>query len=222
MSDESSGGGPAWRSRAGHLDLEDPDVLRDLAGRIDSIRPIGPLSLRLRTRRLYILVAVAVTALLCGAGAALVVAGSGTPVAAANASAPGPAPSASAPSSSGPAHAPSPDILHGQYVVRAAAGGYQTIDEQTGQVVAVSGSAITLRSIDGFTERYLVSKSTVVDSGHDRIAAVKVGDQASLDAAVSGSTATVTTLDDLTILQHRGSALDSGRGLAGSAAPQAR
>jgi hypothetical protein len=222
MSDESSGRGPAWRSRPGSLDLEDPDVLRDLAGRIDSIRPIGPLSLRFRTRRLYILVAVAVTALLCGAGAALVVAGSGTPVAAANASAPGPASSAPAPPSSGSARAPSPDILHGQFIVRAAAGGYQTIDEQTGQVVAVSGSSITLRSVDGFTERYLVGKSTVVDSGHDRIGSVKAGDQASLDAAVSGSTATVTTIDDLTILQHRGSALDTARGLPGSAAAQER
>lgn len=221
MSDEPSFSRPSWRpwwwARPGRRDPEDSDILRYLAGRIDPIHPIGPLSLRFRTRRLYILVAVAVTALLLGAGAALVFADSGTPVAAANTSAPGPAPSASG-HQPGPRPATTPDILHGQYVVRAPAGGYETIYEQTGQVIAVSSTSITLRSIDGFTQRYLVGKSTVVDSGHDRISSVKVGDQASLRATASGSMATASTINDLTILQHRSSTLAIVRGTPGSVA----
>jgi hypothetical protein len=194
---------------------EDPEVLTVLAGRIDRIHPIGPLSLRVRTRRPYILAAVAVTALLGGAGAALVVTGSGAPLPAHNASATGPAPSSSpavpgaagpGSRSSAPGRASDPGVLHGQYVVRRPGGGYQTIDVQNGQVTAVSSTSITLRSADGFTRSYVVSRSTAVAAGHGGIASVKVGDQASVQAMVTGRSAIATSITDLTVVDHRGSA----------------
>jgi hypothetical protein len=220
MSDESQDDNRAWGTPAGRLPQDHPDdqeALTALAGRIDLVHPIGPLSLRARTRRPYILVAVAVAALLGGAGAALVVTGSGKPVPAHNASAAGPAPS-SAPSpalpgaagpgtrQAAPGRAADPSVLHGQYVLRQPGGGYQTIDLQNGVITAVSRTSVTLRSGDGFTHRYVVTRSTVIDAGHGGITSVKVGDDASVQATVTGSSATATSLTDLTALHH-GSAL---------------
>jgi hypothetical protein len=217
MSDEFPHQGRAWRRSAEGPGQEDPEVLTVLAGRIDRIHPIGPLSLRARTRRPYILAAVAVTALLGGAGAALVVTGSGTPLPAHNAAATGPAPSpssspvlpgAASPGSrpAAPGRATNPGVLHGQYVVRRPGGGYQTVDVQNGQVTAVSSTSITLRSTDGFTHSYVISRSTAVAAGHGGIASVKVGDQASVQATLIGSSAVATSITDLTVVDHRGSA----------------
>jgi hypothetical protein len=215
MSDEFPHKGRAWRRSAEGPGQDDPEVLTVLAGRIDRIHPIGPLSLRVRTRRPYILAAVAVTALLGGAGAALVVTGSGTPLPAQNASATGPVPSSSpvlpgsvspGSRSAAPGRATNPGVLHGQYVVRRPGGGYQTIDVQNGQVTAVSSTSITLRSADGFTHSYVVNRSTAVAAGHGGIASVKVGDQASVEAMVIGSSDVATSVTDLTVVDHRGSA----------------
>jgi hypothetical protein len=217
MSDETPGGNPAWRSRPGGPGQDDQEVLSALAGRIDRVHPIGPLGLRARTRRPYILAAVAVVALLGGAGAALVVTGSGKPVPAHNAAAAGPAPSstpsASLPGTTGPGahsaapgHAIDPNVMHGQYVVRKTGGGYQIIDVQNGVITAVTKGLITVRSDDGFVHRYVVAKSTVIYAGHGGITSVKVSDQVSVQATVAGGSATATTITDLTALQH-GSAL---------------
>jgi hypothetical protein len=221
MSDEFPHEDRAWRRSAEGPRQDDPEVLTVLAGRIDRIHPIGPMSLRARTRRPYILVAVAVAALLGGAGAALVVTDSGTPLPAHNASAAGPAPSSSpvlpgtvgpGSRSSAPGHAVAPGVLHGQYVVRRPGGGYQTVDVQNGQVTAVSSTSITLRSADGFTYGYVISRSTAVAAGHGGIASVRVGDQASVQATVTGSSAVATSITDLTVVDHRGSATDRLRG----------
>lgn len=217
MSDESPGDDRAWPTSAGGPRQDYQDVLTVLAGRIDRVHPIGPLGLRVRTRRPYVLVAVGVAALLGGAGAALAVTGSGTPVAAHNAAAAGPAPSSApspgAPGTAGPGarpaapgHAAYPSVLHGQYVVRKAGGGYQTIDVQNGVVTALSKTSVTVRSGDGFTQSYVVAKSTVIAAGRGGITSVKVGDQASVQAAVAAGGATATSITDLTALQH-GSAL---------------
>jgi hypothetical protein len=220
MSDESLDDDRDWGTsadgrRRDHQD--DQEALTALAGRIDLVHPIGPLGLRARTRRPYILVAVAVTALLGGAGAALVVTGSGKAVAAHNASAAGPAPSSSAsPALPGavspgtrqasPGRVTDPSVLHGQYVVRNPGGGYQTVDVQDGVITAVSARSVTLRSGDGFAHSYVVTRSTVIDAGHGGITSVKVGDDASVQATVTGGSATATSLTDLTALHH-GSAL---------------
>jgi hypothetical protein len=220
MSDESLDDKRDWGTsadgpRRDHQD--DQEALTSLAGRIDLVHPIGPLLLRARTRRPYIMVAVAVTALLGGAGAALVVTGSGKTVAAHNASAADPAPSSAAspalpgavsPGSrqASPGRATDPSVLHGQYVVRNPGGGYQIVDVQNGLITAVSSTSVTLRSDDGFIHRYVVTRSTVIEAGHGGITSVKVGDEASVQAAVTGGSATATSLTDLTALHH-GSAL---------------
>lgn len=209
MSDEPPGGKRAWRASGGGPGQDDQAVLTALAGRIDRVHPIGPLGLRLRTRRPYILVAVAVAALLGGAGAALVVTDSGNPVPAHNAAAAGPAPS-SAPSAglpgtghpAAPGHAIDPNVMHGQYVVRKTGGGYQIVDVQNGVITAVSKGFVTVSSDDGFVHRYLVAKSTVIYAGHGGIASIKVSDQVSVQATVIDGSATATTITDLTALQH--------------------
>lgn len=217
MSDESPGDDRAWRTSADGPGQDYQDALTALAGRIDRVHPIGPLGLRVRTRRPYVLVAVGVAALLGGAGAALAVTGPGRPVAAHNAAAAGPAPSSTPspglPAAAGPGgrpaapgHAAYPNVLHGQYVVRTAGGGYQTIDVQNGVVAAVSRTSVTVRSGDGFIHSYVLAKSTAIDAGRGGITSVKVGDQASVQATVTGGSATATSITDLTALQH-GSAL---------------
>jgi hypothetical protein len=236
MPDEPSDDDRAWWTSAGQPDPVDQDVLTALAGRIDPTRPIGPLGLRARSRRPHILVAVAVAALLGGAGAALVVTDSGTPVAAHNAAAAGPAPTSSAapasPSSGGSGQNSSapgisgavPGVLHGQFVTRRPGGGYQALDVQVGQVTAVSSRSITVRSEDGFTRSYVIAPSTVVDAGRDGLGSVRIGDQAAVDATVSGSAAgpggsssgaggeTALRIDDLTVLRQHGSALSQWHG----------
>ena len=200
MSDESPDGNRARWASADGPDLGYQEVLTALAGRIDRTRPIGPLALRVRSWRPYVLIAVAVAALLGGAGAALVVTDSPRAVPAQNAAAPGPA--ASAPSADiGKAI---PGVLHGQFIVRAP-GGDQTEDVQIGQVTTVTGTSITLRSSDGFTASYTIAAgATIVDSGQDAMGSVKVGDQASLQATVTGSSVRATRIDDLTLLRQRG------------------
>jgi hypothetical protein len=197
MSDESSSDSRGWRASRYGPQPADQDVLTALAGRIDRTRPIGPLGLRLRSRRPFVLATVAVTALLGGAGAAIVT-DSPKPVPANNAAAPGPAPS---PANIGSAL---PGVLHGQFIERVA-GGYQTVDVQSGQVTAVSSSSITLRSTDGFTRSYtVVVGTTMVDAGRGAISVVRIGDQASVEATVSGNKAVATRIDDQTVLRERG------------------
>jgi hypothetical protein len=200
MSDESPDGNRPRRTQAAD---PDQDVLTALAGRIDRTRPIGPLGLRMRSRRPYALTAVAVAALLGGAGAALVVTSSPNPVPASNAVAPGPAPSSSSSPSPADIGNAIPGLLHGQFVVRKP-GGYQTLDVQSGQVTAVSGISITLRSTDGFTRSYVVAGTTIVEAGHGGIESVRVGDQVSVEATIGGSAATAARIDDLTLLRQRG------------------
>lgn len=204
MADQSPGEGRDRPASADGLDPGYQHVLAALAARIDRTRPIGPLFFRMRSRRPYILIAVAVAALLGGAGAALVVADSPRPVPADNAAAPGPAPSS--PSVPWPADMGNsiPGMLQGQFVVRGP-GGYQTVDVQSGEVTAVTGTSITLRSADGFVRSYaVVAGATLVDAGHAAISSVKVGDQASVTATVAGSTATAARIDDLTLERQRG------------------
>ncbi len=92
--------------------------------------------------------------------------------------------------------------MHGQFVIRKPGGGYETVDVQNGQVTAVSTTSITLKSADGFTKSYRVTSSTLVDAQRDGIGSVKVGNQASVQATVSGSTATAISIEDLTLLQQ--------------------
>ncbi len=94
--------------------------------------------------------------------------------------------------------------LHGEFVVQKADGTYQTVDTQQGAVTAVSASAITVKSDDGFSKSYTVTAATIVNAARDGIGSVKVGDVVHLDATVAGSTATVVDVMDETTLKAAG------------------
>jgi hypothetical protein len=186
---------------------------------------------RRRPRRPFIVAGIAVAGLLGGAGAALATTGSAAPAAApsqvAATPAPAPTPAAGVPhrffgrnfagagfggpaglAFGGPAGlafggpAGVGGALHGQMVVAKPGGGYQTVDIQNGRVTAVSSTAITLKSVDGYSRSYAITGSTIVNAQRDGIGSVKVGNQASVLATVSGSTATAVTVTDITLLQQ--------------------
>ena len=223
MSDESSDHEQTWWMPADQPDPADRGEPAAQAGWMRLTRPIGPLGLRSRTRRPYILAGVAVAALLGGAGAALASTDSGTPAAQSSVAAT-PAPSPGQPGTAGPGARHFGGgfrfgmfgALHGQFVMAKPGGGYQTVDVQNGQVTAVSSTSITLKSSDGFTHSYTISGSTIVDAQRDGIGSVKVGNQASVMATVSGSTATAASIMDLTLLQHAHQGSGFGSGPSGS------
>jgi hypothetical protein len=166
---------------------------------------------------------VAVAALLGGGAAAFAVTNSGTPPAATSSavvSTPGSVPAAQVPVGhagfrhlgGGPGYGPGPRILHGQFTVAKPGGGTETVDFQSGDVTAVSNASITLKSSDGFTHSYVVVGSTVVDAQRDGIGSVKVGNQASVVATVSGTTTTAVRIRDMTLLQQSRQALGFGTG----------
>jgi hypothetical protein len=223
MPDESPDNDQAWWMPADRPDPAEPEDVIEM-GRAGSTRPIGPMNLRSGSRRPYVLAGVAVAALLGGAGAALAATNSPAPASSPSAAAASPAPT---PAPSGPPGAAGPGrhrfgggfgfgglfgALHGQLVVAKPGGGYQTVDVQTGQVTAVSTTSITLKSADGFAKSYVVTSSTLVDAQRDGIASVKVGNQATTVATVSGSTATATSITDLTLLQQGHAGFGYGRG----------
>jgi hypothetical protein len=213
MSDESSDNDQVWWMPPDRPDPAEPEDVIQL-GRMHSTRPIGPISLRPSSRRPYILAGVAVAALLGGGGAALAATNSsGTPATqSAVVTTPVPSPAPGQPRAAGSRYRHFGGkfgfggglfgVLHGQFVVTKPGGGDETVDVQNGQVTAVSGTSITLKSSDGFTKTYVVAGSTLVDAQRDGIGSVKVGNQASVQATVSGSTATATSIMDLTLVQQ--------------------
>jgi hypothetical protein len=93
-------------------------------------------------------------------------------------------------------------LVHGQVVIAKPNGGYEKVDVQRGKVTAVSASSISVRSADGYTASYAVASSTIVDAQRAGIGSVKVGNQVSVVATVSGSTASAASITDLTLLQQ--------------------
>lgn len=227
MPDESPDNNQSWWVPPDRPDPAEQEDLIEL-GRMRSTRPIGPMSLR-SSRRPYVLAGVAVAALLGGAGAALAVTSSRAPAAAPSAVVATPVPS---PSPGQPGAHPGFrrfgarfgglgslfGALHGQLVVAKPGGGYETVDVQNGQVTAVSNTSITLKSSDGFTMSYVVASSTLVDAQRDGIGSVKVGNQASVLATVSGGTATATSITDMTLLQQGHQGFGFGQGASGAPA----
>jgi hypothetical protein len=228
MSDESSDNDLAWWMPPDRPDPAEHEDIIEL-GQVGLTRPIGPMSLRNPARRPYLLAGVAVIALLGGGGAALAATNTGTPAATPSAVTSSPVPPASSGRSAmrgtfhhfrafGPAGFGPFGMLHGQFVVAKSGGGYRTVDVQNGDVTAVSTTSITLKSSDGFTKTYVIASSTMVDAQRDGIGSVKVGNQASLMATVSGSTATAANIADITLLQQAhpnfGNGHNSGTGSA--------
>jgi hypothetical protein len=217
MSDESSEHSDVWWTPPGQLDpAEHEDLIEQ--GRQGPPHPIGATSLH-SSRRPYVLAGVALAALLGGGAAGLAATHSGTPPAAASsavAATPAPVPAAQGPGGHGGFRhfGPPPRILHGQFTVAKPGGGTQIVDFQSGDVTAVSNASITLKSSDGFTHSYAVVTSTVVDAQRDGIGSVKVGNEASVVATVSGNTATAAMIRDMTLLQqsHQGFGFGTGHG----------
>jgi hypothetical protein len=100
--------------------------------------------------------------------------------------------------------------VHGQFVIPATGGGYQTEAIPSGRVTAVSGSSLTVRSADNFTRSYRVTSAVRVLPGHG-ISSVKSGDQVRVMATVHGSAATVTIVIDVSQLRSKGWAPGGGQ-----------
>ncbi|MDQ1625253.1 MAG: hypothetical protein QOJ49_751 [Actinomycetota bacterium] len=89
--------------------------------------------------------------------------------------------------------------LHGELVVPAPGGGYQTVLIQHGKVTAVSSTSITLKSDDGFTSTYVVTADTMVNAARDGIATVKKGADANVLAVKKAGKATALRIGDRTL-----------------------
>ncbi|MGR0158348.1 DUF5666 domain-containing protein [Paenarthrobacter nitroguajacolicus] len=93
---------------------------------------------------------------LTGGGAAAVWAGTQPSPSPSNSSA-SPAPSASAKAKSTEGRG---QAIHGEHVVKQQDGSYRTVLTQAGTIEAVSDSDVTVKSGDGFTQRYLINAGT--------------------------------------------------------------
>ena len=89
--------------------------------------------------------------------------------------------------------------LHGDFVVSNGSGGYTTERLQTGSVSSVSAGSLTVKSVDGYTQTYVVDSSTSVDQGADSISKVVGGNTVTVVAKLAGSTATAATVEDISI-----------------------
>jgi hypothetical protein len=99
-------------------------------------------------------------------------------------------------------------VVHGQYTIKGP-NGYETIDERTGTVSAVSNSSgstwsLTVKSADGSSGTFTVNSSTSVNGGESGIASVKSGDTVVVTGTVSGGTTTATRITDTTTLKANG------------------
>jgi hypothetical protein len=99
-------------------------------------------------------------------------------------------------------------VIHGQYTIKGP-NGYETLDERSGTVSAVSNTSgsvwsLMVKSADGTSGTFTVNSSSSVNGGESGIASVKVGDKVNVVATVSGTTATATEITDQTTLQANG------------------
>jgi hypothetical protein len=78
--------------------------------------------------------------------------------------------------------------IHGEFVVKDRDGNFVTLLTQRGEVTAVDGDSITLKSEDGYTKTYTVNDDTRIRRDRDKaeIGDIKVGDQAAVTAEKSG------------------------------------
>lgn len=111
----------------------------------------------MRMRKAVLVGAVALA--LTGTGAALAWSATGTPSPTPSASA-GPGNSGNAPGHDKPGKAQHGKSLHGEAVVKNPDGSFQTVLEQRGTVESVSGTTITVKSEDGFSQTYTVNGDT--------------------------------------------------------------
>jgi hypothetical protein len=118
-------------------------------------------------------------------------------------------------------------VVHGQYTVKGP-NGYETIDERTGTVSAVSNTSgsnwsLTVKSADGTSGTFTVDSSTSVNGGESGISSVQSSDTVVVTATQSGGTATATQITDQTTLEANGKSWMPAHGQAptGGTAPSA-
>ena len=103
---------------------------------------------------------------------------------------------------------PGGGVIHGQYTIKGP-NGYETLDERSGTVSAVSDTSgavwsLTVKSADGTSGTFTVDSSSSVNGGESGIASIKVGDSVNVVATVSGTKSTATEITDQTTLQANG------------------
>ena len=111
-------------------------------------------------------------------------------------------------------------VVHGEATVRTRSGGYQTIAFQVGSVTAVSSTAISVTSADGYTitqpdrtHAYVVTPTTIVNAQRDGISTVKTGDQVWVIATKSTSGQyTATNITDVSQLKNSRAGFGFGPG----------
>jgi hypothetical protein len=112
-------------------------------------------------------------------------------------------------------------VVHGTVTIRSGSG-YKTVDIQVGTVQKVSSTSITVASADGFTQTYVVTSQTLVNSQAAGINSVQPKDQVNVVATVSGSTATATNIVDSSKIKNSWKSFGFGppaNGSSGSNAP---
>jgi hypothetical protein len=95
-----------------------------------------------------------------------------------------------------------PGAVRGEFVVPDGNGGWRTVQMQRGTVTAVSTTSLTVKSADGVSKTYVLTKDTRVNAARDGIATVAVNDTVAVLATVSGGTATATDVRDLTKIKE--------------------
>ncbi|WP_340685240.1 hypothetical protein LCL61_01945 [Amycolatopsis coloradensis] len=80
------------------------------------------------------------------------------------------------------------DTLHGDFVVSDGNGGYRTERTQTGEITEISATSVSLTSKDGYQQVYTIDAST------KKTGEPKTGETVTVNAKVTGSTATATTI----------------------------
>jgi hypothetical protein len=88
--------------------------------------------------------------------------------------------------------APDSASLHGEFVVTDGASGFTTMLSQTGRITAISDTAVTARSDDGFSQTYVIP--TANPGGIAATPPFAVDDEVTIRAKRMGQTPTVTTI----------------------------
>ncbi|MHB1496754.1 MAG: hypothetical protein ACYCXN_02405 [Acidimicrobiales bacterium] len=94
-------------------------------------------------------------------------------------------------------------VVHGSYTVKGP-NGYETLDTQVGTVEAVSSTSVTVKSADGYSQKYSVVSTTVVYADQDGIASIKTGDEVTVVGLVGSSGVTAEHIVDVTQVQANG------------------
>ena len=106
----------------------------------------------------------------------------------------GQGPGGHGPGQRGPGLGPEGGLLHGEVVVEASDGVYETKRMQRGEVTVVSATSITVVSEDGYSATYAIDADT--ESTRDREQGpAQVGDAVHVMASVDGSTVTAERID---------------------------